>query len=177
MQRSFSRVTGILLSIILLLNLVPDKASAVDCFPGATFPKMIGYGLADTSVVSIDRRAADDFLALAITTTENDLVGAYTNVISVTNYDPGTDTYIWYQVVDDAKYAQREAFVYFTPDGNRVLFFYFRQSTDGPGLLYLNAGTGALEGNAIQILNYYGYVGSRDYLTMNSTGSKVYWIH
>ena len=66
---------------------------------------MIGYGLADTSVVSIDRRAADDFLALAITTTENDLVGAYTSVISVTNYDPGTDNYIWYQVVDDAKYA------------------------------------------------------------------------
>ena len=68
--------------------------------------------------------------------------------------------------------------MYFTADGNRVLVFYYRQSTDGPALLFLNAGSGALVGTtAMQIYNYFGYVGSRDYLTMNSDGSKVYWIH
>ena len=161
-----------------MLSLVPDMASAVDCFPGATFPKMIGYGLADTKVLSIDRRAADDFLALSLRTEENDLVGADTYVMSVMNYDPGTDDYIWYKVVEDVNIYLRGAYVYFTADGNRILLFFYRQSTDGPALLFLNAGSGALEGNAMTKANYqYGYVGSRDYLTMNSDGSKVYWVH
>ena len=57
-------------SAFLLMELFLVSTMAVDCFPGATFPKMIGYGLADTNVVSIDRRASDEVLALAMYTTE-----------------------------------------------------------------------------------------------------------
>ena len=63
---------------------------------------MIGYGLVDTSVESIDRRS-DDVLVLGVKTTENDLVGALGNAAetaSVLRYDPNSDHYPWYKMVN-----------------------------------------------------------------------------
>ena len=41
------------------------EIACVDCYPGAVFPKLIGYGNAETSVVSVDR-STNDLLALAV---------------------------------------------------------------------------------------------------------------
>lgn len=111
------------------LLLLDHDVQAQECFPGATFPKMIGYGLQDTEVVSIDRRASDEALVFAAYTTESNLVGglASSNVLSVMLYLPASDTYSWYKVIDDVD-TSRLAFIYFSPDGSRVLALYFMNS-------------------------------------------------
>ena len=117
------------------------------CFPSATFPKMIGYGLADTEVTSIDRRASDEVLAMAVITTEADLIGALgsNDVTSVLTYDPISDAYVWYKTVSDVV-TTRMSIVYFSPDGNRVLlFFYFIDGgANYPSMMFFNAYTGAM---------------------------------
>ena len=141
---------------------------------------MIGYGLADTSVQSIDIRTSDEHLALAVYTTENDLIGALgsNNVASAIKYDPTVDSYTWYKVIDDVNVSSRYIFIYFTPNGGKVLVFFYLASTNGPAMLFLDANTGAMLGTDVaKKVTENGAIYSRDYLTMNSDGSKVYWVH
>ena len=51
-----------------------QTCAAIDCFEAATWPKLIGYGKADTEIVDIDRRASDGMLALVIVSDEADLL-------------------------------------------------------------------------------------------------------
>ena len=142
---------------------------------------MIGYGLADTSVESIDRRS-DDVLVFGVKTTENDLVGNLgtpSEAGSVMTYDPASDTYLWYKVVEPVDFSYR-FMVFFSPDGNRVLLHYQDGSaTDvNPALLFLNAADGAQLGTqGMRKVYGSGQVYARDSLTMNNDGSKVYWLH
>ena len=105
-----------------------EIAAAQNCFPGAKFPLMIGYGTADNTVLAIDRRddahANGERLALALISNEPQLRG---NVVStdgsalaVATYDPVSYTYKWWWWLDDFR-GDYYSFVYFTPDGNRVL--------------------------------------------------------
>ena len=47
---------------------------ASSCVPSATWPKLIGYGTADTSVISASRCSTTGQLVLALQTTEDEFV-------------------------------------------------------------------------------------------------------
>ena len=65
---------------------------AANCFPEVTWPKLIGYGKADTEVVSISRCSSSGELALILQTEEADLVGNdSTNKISISKFNPDTE--------------------------------------------------------------------------------------
>jgi len=90
---------------------------------------MIGYGLKDSEVRSIDRRSSQtERLALAMVSTEEKFIGASpasTDVAAYLTYDPDTDTYPWFKIISDVNVAASAGlFVYFTPDGNRILAVY-----------------------------------------------------
>ena len=138
---------------------------------------MIGYGLADTEVVSIDRRSQDGILVLAMWTTEADLIGSLgsTDVASVLTYNPSSDAYLWYKTVSNVD-TSRVSHVYFTADGNRVLFFHYQVSQ--LAVLFFDADTGAnLGSTGFKKDVCCGSVYGKDTLTMNSDGSKVFMIH
>ena len=118
------------------------ECNAASCFPEATWPKLIGYGNADTEVVDIDRRDSDGMLVLVIKSDEDDLVknaGTSSNTRSFTAYDVNTETYLWWKVFINV--SGSPTFVYITPDGSKVLaaFWYGSERT----MVYLDAVTGA----------------------------------
>lgn len=94
-------------------------------------------------------------------------------------YNPTADTYLWFKTIEETT-TDRDLHVYFTQDGNRVLLFYYYKVASGnyPAVLFLDASSGALLGTSgfkKDIAN--GIIYGRDYLTMNSDGSKVFFIH
>ena len=105
--------------------LILSLSTATDCFEAATWPKLIGYGKADTEIVDIDRRVSDGMLALLIKSDEADYLnnaGTSADTIILTVYDPDAEVYKWLKVFSGVRTeTYYEQYVYFTPDGTRVL--------------------------------------------------------
>ena len=118
------------------------ESAAADCFPQATWPKLIGYGKADTEVEDMDRRDSDGMLALLIASGEEDFIknaGTSDTTVSFAAFDTETETYKWWKVFSNAR-PNLKRYVYFTPDGSKVLAYFF---TSDRNMVYLNADTGA----------------------------------
>lgn len=104
---------------------------------------MIGYGKADTEVIDIDRRSSDGMLVMQVSTSEADFVhnaGTQGNSRSVVAYDVTNDVYKWWVAFKSVR-TDRPHFVYFSPDGTKVLVNMFKNGRRS--ILYLNAETGA----------------------------------
>ena len=64
---------------------------------------MIGYGLSDTEVISVSRCSASGLLVLALQSMEDEFVKnvpSSTN-LSITTFDPTTELYGWFKVMED----------------------------------------------------------------------------
>lgn len=150
---------------------------------------MIGYGLADSEVISIDRRASDELLAFALKTGEADLIGnlGTTDALAVVSYSPTTDTYLWFKTVSNVNLSslnpswsayEANAHVYFTKDGARVLLSFYSSTVNTVALMFFDANTGGMIGTtAMYQVTPWGINYGRDFLTMNSNGSEVYYVH
>ena len=131
--------------------------SAQSCFSGASWPKLIGYGKADTSVIAIDRRTAPSpALFLAMVSDEADFVfnaGTSATTIGYLALDETTETYMWFKVMADGRYNTGDpnyAFVHVSPDGSKVLatFFVPGGALVVQNFVYLDANTGAVLASA-----------------------------
>ena len=74
--------------------------TAVNCFPETSWPKLLGYGKAETEIRSIDRSKVDGSLAMTIVTGEADLIGragTSSDTIGITVFDPIQDSYLWFK--------------------------------------------------------------------------------
>ena len=81
--------------------------AAANCLQEATWPKLIGYGEADTDIIGIDRRASDGMLVLQLTTGEDDLIanaGTSTDTMSYAAFDPDDELYKWFKVFQGVTY-------------------------------------------------------------------------
>ena len=123
-------------------------AQASSCFEQATWPKLIGYGKADTEVIEIDRRGSDGMLVLLVSTDEADLVenaGTSSDTRSVTTLDVSSNVYRWWKVFTDVR--TYGAHIYFSPDGSKVLaaMYHMNNGEDKERtMVYLDAEDGAL---------------------------------
>ena len=120
---------------------------ASSCFEQATWPKLIGYGKADTEVLEIDRRGSDGMLVLLIKTDEDDLVknaGTSSDSRSVTTLDVSSNVYLWWKVLTDVRTGYSH--VYFSPDGSKVLAAMYHMNGEDKErtMVYLDAEDGAL---------------------------------
>ena len=100
-----------------------EVCPATPCFPGSTWPRLIGYGVEDTEVSSIDRRDSDGALALMILTGEADLIAnagtsANTRIYGV--FDTNTEDYLWLKVMQNVSSGFYTG-LWFSPDGSKVL--------------------------------------------------------
>ena len=161
-----------------LIVLILSWSAATDCFEAATWPKLIGYGKADTEIVDIDRRVSDGMLALLIKSDETDLLnnaGTSADTRILTVYDPDAEVYKWLKVFSYGWYGNYHArFVFFTPDGSKVLASLM--IAERRSLVYFDANDGVLKGNGISAYNCCPYLKTKDALTMNSDGSLIIFI-
>ena len=130
------------IKLIMICSALVCPSAAQNCFPAATWPKLIGYGKSDTEVVSIDRRDSDGMLALVVATGEDDLVGianSSSDSRAYMTFDTATETYKWFKVFSGVN-TDFPSFVYFTPDGSKVLAAQFIGSDRT--MVYMDAETG-----------------------------------
>ena len=104
--------------------------AAASCHQKATWPKLIGYGTADTEVVSVDRCSSNGKLALAIKTLEDEFVKNATAPsgqvapLMLTQMNPSTEQYEWAYVVHKVYYTTGEKnppFLFYTPDCSKIV--------------------------------------------------------
>ena len=76
---------------------------AANCFPEGSWPKLIGFGQENTSVIGVSRCSSSGELALAIQTKEADFVGNVQSelTLSIAKFDPASETYNWFKVLED----------------------------------------------------------------------------
>ena len=134
---------------------------AANCFPDASWPKLIGYGLADTKIHAVARSSSTGELALALRTSEADLVGnlgsSYT--LSVTVFNPTTESYNWYKVLDNiSAYA---SLIIYTPDGSKIFTSFKTESTKHIYYQYLDAADGSFKGS-FRVENCCGHIKTKD---------------
>ena len=130
-----------LLAILLLF--LEDFGQATPCYPGSTWPRLIGYGKSETEVIGIDRRASDGALALHIMTSEADLnanAGNFNTARIYSVFDTATDSYTWLKVVQNHR-PNTYSFIYFSPDGTKVLASYI-DDAHSLSVIYFDATTG-----------------------------------
>lgn len=90
---------------------------------------MIGFGTADTTVISIDRNPISKTLAYALHTTEPEIKGSLTDYLAVGMFDPEMasadyNQYKWLKFIDGAEVSLVNVHVRFTDDGNKLLVLY-----------------------------------------------------
>ena len=166
-------------SLTIILTLLIRLASFTPCYPGAIFPKLIGYGLAETSIVSVDRRASDGRLAMAVITAEDDIVGQ-ASVPSDTgtwmSYDPDADSYVWVKIIEGVKPDKARTFVRFTGDGSKVLAIFKFKASNSLAFAYFNAADGALlTTHSYEKLHADGRV-VKDGIVVSNDGSSIFYI-
>ena len=128
----------------LTISILGAVCKATPCFPGSTWPRLIGYGIADTEVRSIDRRDSDGALALMILSGEADLIanaGSSTNTRIYGVFDPNTDDYLWLKVIQNVING-RYSGVSFSPDGSKVLAIVNLSSGPLLSFIYFDPTTG-----------------------------------
>ena len=79
-------------------------ASATNCFPEGSWPKLIGFGLDTTNVIGVTRCSSSGELVLALRTKEVDLVGSEPDAwdkLSIAKFDSVSETYSWYKVINE----------------------------------------------------------------------------
>ena len=157
--------------------LQPTKA--VGCYPGAEFPKTIGYGILDTEIRAIAKHPTNDVLALVVYTLEPNFVGnAPANPMTLMYYNVGTDSYLWVKVVSDVdETTGRGPYVHFSGDGNRLLFSYYSKPVGFWSFIFFDPTNGAIIGaNGMRKNLAAGDITSKDCITLNSQGTRVYYI-
>lgn len=103
-KKMISTVAIIATLILVLDGLRP--CSAQGCFEGASWPKLVGYGTSDSTIIEIDRRRQDGMLAMAMHTNEAEFVGQAgpsNSTFSFMAMDPDSETYTWFKVVQQAQ--------------------------------------------------------------------------
>ena len=91
----------------------------------ATWPKLIGYGKADTFISKIDRRNSDGFLAMCMESAEPDLFANAAGVkVAYMLFDPNNEQYKWIKIIEDLRWNM-DYQLHFTPDGSKILASFF----------------------------------------------------
>lgn len=121
MLRQQPRPMLIVFACLLVISL------AQSCVPevGATWPKLIGYGLSDTTVESVNRCSTSGELVFALKSKEDEFIKKVPKKdnLLITTFNPDTEQYGWFKVIENIKYNGM-ADVRYTPDCSKILIYY-----------------------------------------------------
>jgi hypothetical protein len=98
--------------------------------------------------------------------------------MDVMTYNVGTDTYPWVKVISDVDSTTGKGpYVHFSGDGNRLLFTYYAKAAGVWSFIFFDPATGnMMGGGGFKKDLASGEITSKDCITMNKLGTKVYYI-
>ena len=118
------------LMLTVLACLVIISLAAENCVPESTWPKLIGYGLSDTRIISASRCSISGHLVLAFESKEDNFVknvpSAKNLAITTLKINPTTEEYGWFKVMENVrlKNDNLSPYILYTPDCSKILISF-----------------------------------------------------